>query len=199
MSESVARPRVIYEEYILSAAWAAKRLGALERAGCKCQLCRSDKRLHVHHNTYERIGDELPEDLIVLCKRCHKFYHQRIDHRTRDGSSPTAPIPLPMDLAKPERPAQGGGWFPVPNKLLEWCSILSGLEIKVAIVYFRFQNMPGKVAYPSAMTVAAFIGHRSVRHVRRTIKSLEERGILQTISGKKGGRFSARRLVRIPA
>lgn len=31
-------------------------------------------RLHVHHRTYERLGEELPEDLVVLCEVCHEAY-----------------------------------------------------------------------------------------------------------------------------
>jgi hypothetical protein len=32
-------------------------------------------RLDVHHNTYERYGDESTFDLVVLCDRCHELFH----------------------------------------------------------------------------------------------------------------------------
>lgn len=67
-----------YYEYIRSVAWAEKRLEAFERAKYKCQLCGARKTFfEVHHNTYENLGNEPPEDLIVLCVNCHNEFHNR--------------------------------------------------------------------------------------------------------------------------
>jgi 5-methylcytosine-specific restriction endonuclease McrA len=69
---------VRYSVYIHSDAWKIKRLEAISRAGGKCQLCgKPSGSLHVHHNTYERLGNERPEDLIALCPPCHNGYHSR--------------------------------------------------------------------------------------------------------------------------
>lgn len=67
--------RAVYAEYLESTVWQGKRVGALERAGDRCQVCNSDKQLNVHHRTYERVGDEAPEDLTVLCRSCHETHH----------------------------------------------------------------------------------------------------------------------------
>jgi hypothetical protein len=32
-----------------------------------------DQDLHVHHRHYQNVGDERPEDLESLCKRCHEI------------------------------------------------------------------------------------------------------------------------------
>jgi 5-methylcytosine-specific restriction endonuclease McrA len=65
-----------YHQYIHSDAWRAKRAEAIERAGHRCQLCgKPHGHLNAHHNTYENLGDERPEDLCVLCPKCHKNYH----------------------------------------------------------------------------------------------------------------------------
>lgn len=64
-----------YSEYLRSPRWKDTREGALTRAGGHCQLCRSTKSLNVHHNTYERVGNELPEDLVVLCRKHHEAFH----------------------------------------------------------------------------------------------------------------------------
>lgn len=76
------RSRVNYLEYIQSLEWAAKRRRALDRAGHRCQLCSSRKKLEVHHNTYENLGDERDEDLTVLCDPCHEVFHAKRDERT---------------------------------------------------------------------------------------------------------------------
>jgi hypothetical protein len=67
-----------YAAYLRSQAWAHRKAEALERAGRRCQVCGHDRRLDVHHNTYERIGAELPGDLVVLCRLCHNRFHGRL-------------------------------------------------------------------------------------------------------------------------
>lgn len=65
-----------YSEYLASPHWQALRVKMLERARYKCEACQdTDSVLHVHHLTYERLGCELEEDLIVLCEECHKVEH----------------------------------------------------------------------------------------------------------------------------
>jgi hypothetical protein len=82
-----------YAEYLRSPQWKAIREQSLCRALWRCQspICRradyraltDDEipqhgryRLEVHHLTYERVGgQELPDDLIVLCDECHHFVH----------------------------------------------------------------------------------------------------------------------------
>ena len=65
-----------YGEYLKTKEWQQTRRRALKSAGYKCQLCGTDGvQLHVHHKTYDNIGEEKPDDLIVLCKACHKKQH----------------------------------------------------------------------------------------------------------------------------
>jgi hypothetical protein len=110
--------RVIYADYLLSDHWKFTRELALDRAGrrCQCGLCpfatfyrheladrfpRAWTRLEVHHLSYERLGHEAPDDLLVLCGHCHAAAHG---------------LPLPQD-------APGG---PVPVPLRE---VMAGLPI----------------------------------------------------------------------
>jgi hypothetical protein len=66
-----------YRDYLQTAHWELTRAAALERAKHRCQLCNGLKGgLNVHHRTYERLGNELPEDLIVLCRDCHTIFHK---------------------------------------------------------------------------------------------------------------------------
>jgi 5-methylcytosine-specific restriction endonuclease McrA len=72
-----------YDAYLRSEEWAAKRKAAVRRAGHTCQVCnQADTRLEVHHRTYQRLYDEKPMDLTVLCSRCHALFHDRIPHVT---------------------------------------------------------------------------------------------------------------------
>lgn len=62
--------------------WQAVRHFCFERAGHKCSICgRHEDELSTslvcHHNCYDHLGDELnhPEDVIAVCKVCHKIIH----------------------------------------------------------------------------------------------------------------------------
>lgn len=64
-----------YAEYLQTAHWKDTRRIALAYAGHRCQLCNGGGILHVHHRTYERLGEEMMSDLVVLCERCHRIFH----------------------------------------------------------------------------------------------------------------------------
>lgn len=74
-----------YPKYLKTDHWSRCRKRALEAAGHRCQLCNSTHRLQVHHRTYERRGNESPDDVIVLCSACHQLFHT---HRrvTKEGN-----------------------------------------------------------------------------------------------------------------
>ncbi len=75
---------VEYDRYMKSEAWREKAEEAKQRAGHRCQLCnKANTVLHVHHRTYERLGKELPDDLIVLCAGCHSKFHDKLPNRRR--------------------------------------------------------------------------------------------------------------------
>lgn len=66
-----------YADYLQTPEWRRRREAALaralwicERAGCECRY-----GLQVHHKTYERLGEELPTDLVVLCTPHHQEVH----------------------------------------------------------------------------------------------------------------------------
>ena len=70
--------RIDYYEYIGSAKWKAKADMAKQRANYRCQLCNASGELHAHHREYKCLGNEQPEDIIVLCSACHARFHDRL-------------------------------------------------------------------------------------------------------------------------
>lgn len=65
-----------FAEYWVQREWQARRTATLVRAGYRWQTCGdTEVRLDVHHNTYERYGDESSFDLVALCDRCHELFH----------------------------------------------------------------------------------------------------------------------------
>lgn len=69
---------LLYEDYLRSDEWQEKRIPILGRAKGKCEVCELNEATDVHHNTYERVGAELQEDLSAVCNFCHKVLHRRI-------------------------------------------------------------------------------------------------------------------------
>jgi len=67
-----------YIQYLKSNQWKQRRAAALERAKFQCQFekCGEKQSLEVHHKTYDRLGNEDPGDLIVLCRGHHWHVHK---------------------------------------------------------------------------------------------------------------------------
>jgi len=67
---------ITYEQYLRSEIWLARRSRALQASGGVCFCCEDTDQLDVHHSTYQRLCEERPEDLVVLCRYCHRAAHQ---------------------------------------------------------------------------------------------------------------------------
>jgi 5-methylcytosine-specific restriction endonuclease McrA len=78
----MSRHTAEYDEYMASARWHAIREWALALHGRRCQECGATAGLEVHHLHYDTLGRERPEDLRVLCWRCHEAAD-----RTRAGEA----------------------------------------------------------------------------------------------------------------
>ena len=64
-----------YKKYLLSNEWAQLKIDLFEYRGKECEKCGETKYLQVHHLSYKNIFHEEPEDLMILCKYCHKKEH----------------------------------------------------------------------------------------------------------------------------
>lgn len=64
-----------YQAHLASADWQAIKADVMHRAGYRCEACGQPYGLQVHHRTYERMGNEQADDLICLCRDCHRKIH----------------------------------------------------------------------------------------------------------------------------
>lgn len=72
--------------------------------GQHCEGCGVAKRLQLHHLTYERLYDERPEDLLILCPLCH----EKVERGKDEGAVPRRGKPeelrlLTLRLLKPQQ------------------------------------------------------------------------------------------------
>jgi restriction endonuclease Mrr len=91
-----------YTEYLKTPEWERTRAAALERAQFSCALDISHTDgLDVQHRTKERVGAELPTDLVVLCAGCLELYQDDAARPRRTGSIPP---PVPQSVPQPVIP-----------------------------------------------------------------------------------------------
>jgi len=64
-----------YLKYLQSEDWAQIKIDLYQTRGKVCEYCGSTKNIQVHHLTYKNIYKEEPEDLVLLCKDCHRKEH----------------------------------------------------------------------------------------------------------------------------
>ena len=68
------------------------RLGVLNRDGWRCQSCGSMTNLDVHHaRRRSDLGDDAQENLITLCRRCHRIAHGHLRELEMDSGTIKAP------------------------------------------------------------------------------------------------------------
>jgi hypothetical protein len=82
-----------YQAYITSGRWrnSPARQAELQAAGYRCRVCYrpdSEVELQVHHRTYERLGCELPGDLLCVCTECHDELTSFLRRRRYRRSTP---------------------------------------------------------------------------------------------------------------
>ena len=75
MSKTKVKSKAEYQEYLKSKEWQETRRRVFKEYGYRCDQCGSTKNLHIHHITYENLGEEGISDLVPLCAECHKRLH----------------------------------------------------------------------------------------------------------------------------
>jgi len=69
------KSNTLYKKYLQSDEWKVKAEACKKLADYKCNRCDEVTKLQAHHKTYDRVGEELQEDLECLCEMCHNKEH----------------------------------------------------------------------------------------------------------------------------
>lgn len=73
-----------YQRYLASREWASKKEAIRARCEGFCERCGVRPYESTHHLTYERIGNELLEDLLAVCNWCHEFISAKSDYDPKE-------------------------------------------------------------------------------------------------------------------
>ena len=139
-----------YQAYLTTPYWREVSRAVKKRAGFRCQLCNSPLDLQAHHRTYEHKGDELNHlnDLICLCKKCHKNFHavEREESRKfqRKISRPK-PEPMTVDPIPPSNRDKATSTRVIDSKIIESLKIKGGMTaatLKALGLSWSFTRQP---------------------------------------------------------
>ena len=89
-----------YHAYLKSLEWMVKREGLFTSRGKRCELCGAMKYIQVHHLTYDNIYNEPLEDLLLVCRDCHKGIHKHGLEKMRFNGKLTQQPHEPYDWIK---------------------------------------------------------------------------------------------------
>lgn len=73
-----------YEDYITSSKWEKRKVAYYAKHEKLCAACKCTENIHLHHHTYDRMGNELDDDLVPLCQEHHDLVHKL--HRECGGT-----------------------------------------------------------------------------------------------------------------
>lgn len=64
-----------YNEHLQSPEWREKCELKMSLTDGLCEGCGKERARHIHHRTYENLGDEFLFELVALCLICHQKIH----------------------------------------------------------------------------------------------------------------------------
>jgi hypothetical protein len=77
-----------YNIYLATEDWRDRRAKVLRRCGAWCEGCGDCPATHIHHLTYDHVGNELLFELVGLCDECHALAHSESSNRPPIGMAP---------------------------------------------------------------------------------------------------------------
>lgn len=73
-----------YDEYMKSDKWKRRKARLYAKRGHVCEMCGATWPLEVHHKDYTRLGHEIDDDLLIVCRDCHpKADAERVEWEAR--------------------------------------------------------------------------------------------------------------------
>jgi hypothetical protein len=82
-----------YPEYLETDHWKLLRMKVFADRKGICEICglHMVRGFQAHHKTYERVGHENIEDLMLLCNRCHRNQHpEKQEEKEKSEPLPTS-------------------------------------------------------------------------------------------------------------
>ena len=138
-----------YQVYLLTPYWREVSRAVKKRAGFRCQLCNSPLDLHAHLRTSVHQGQKLNhlDDLICLCKKCHKNFHAVEREESRKFQRKLSrPKPEPMvNPVPPTNRDKATNTRVIDSKIVESLKVKGGMTaatLKALGLSWNFTRQP---------------------------------------------------------
>jgi len=121
-----------YQDYLQTPYWKEVSRAVKKRFDWRCGVCNSPLDLSAHHRTYEHRGKELDhlDDLICLCKRCHRIFHaveREESQKFKKKLFRPKPEPIEVEPVSPSNRDKITGTRVLDSKLIKSLRICGGM------------------------------------------------------------------------
>ena len=148
-----------YPEYLKTTHFLNVKKRALQFWGYKCCLCSNPNNLHIHHNSYSWF-EEKDNDVVVLCKGCHKKFHD-----------------VELNNATIEKPSETpNAVYKLSSKWDEFTSSHSKEEIEGEVKRRRAITDRGRERSQLVRQVALAKGETEIKKLLTEIDQLDQKG-----------------------
>lgn len=186
-----------YKSYLKTEHWELKKKEYISVYKKECALCKSKKALHLHHKTYDNVGKEKLEDLVLLCKHCHNEVHNN-EHEDEDmiknvkrkipkeltndiithfDFKENKVIMLSCKIGRQCRNSKRKGVINISgNELAVYCVLLDSKELadlNIDVIIERITDRKTKKPALSKPTIS------------KALKGLEDKGYISIVKGSK--------------
>lgn len=122
-----------YQDYLQTPYWKEVSRAVKKRFGWRCGVCNSPLDLCAHHRTYEHRGKELDhlDDLICLCKKCHRIFHaveREESQKFKRKLARPKPEPVEVEPVAPSNRDKATGTRVLDSKLINSLRIAGGMS-----------------------------------------------------------------------
>lgn len=122
-----------YQDYLQTPYWKEVSRAVKKRFGWRCGVCNSPLDLCAHHRTYEHRGKELDhlDDLICLCKKCHRIFHaveREESQKFKRKLARPKPEPIEVEPVAPSNRDKMTGTRVLDSKLINSLRIAGGMS-----------------------------------------------------------------------
>lgn len=184
-----------YEQYLKTEHWRLKKKEYSSVYKKECAICGDKKKLHLHHKTYENVGKENLEDLVLLCEKCHYEIHndecndmENVENIKKKRILENKPMTyfnfndneiifLPCKIGRECRNSKRKGVVNISGKeLFIYCVMAKNKDC----TNINIDNIIDLITDKNTNKCAL-----SINTLRKSLKGLEDKGYISIIKGSK--------------
>ncbi|PYZ94924.1 hypothetical protein CR194_05215 [Salipaludibacillus keqinensis] len=127
-----------YDDYLKTRHWRRFKEKYAKKYVKQCTWCDEKENIHLHHMTYERLGNETFKDVIHLCRACHSKVHKLENEDTNSLGE----FVIKINKLKPVKADCGNCFHNKRNNVCSYYKISNPQRKKCKFFYFLDRSVP---------------------------------------------------------